>query len=79
MMKQTGFGLRTGCSLTADVCSFMARLLPLDAHSAHAPTKRANFGPRYADFGARQQYSDWKFVFVPEQAASVTAAEARKD
>ena len=48
------------------------------SRSSETPIKQANFGSRDAGFEGKQRYSDWKFVYLPEEAASGTAA-ARKD
>lgn len=39
------------------------------------PLKRANFGEKFAQFEGSKHYSDWKFVYAPGSAPTVTVAQ----
>jgi type II secretory pathway pseudopilin PulG len=45
--------------------------------SEDKPVKQANFRQGQADFEGRQKYSEWRFVYVPQEVAG--GATARKD
>lgn len=43
------------------------------------PLKQANFRPSQSDFEARERYSDWRFVYVPQAALEAVHLPAPKD
>ena len=44
--------------------------------SKEIPLKRANFPERYADFAEAKDYRDWKFIYLPGDAASPPQGQA---